>query len=80
MADVVKLLKEMGRKVCAARVVSSRSYSGMLSLRGPKGLGDNIRYTLQESGFEDGDEVVLISKKDLTAMAMLHSTMGQGLD
>lgn len=51
-------------KTCYAKIVTSSAYPWLLSIRGPKGADDGIRHHLTESGFSDGDNVVIVSKAD----------------
>lgn len=57
-------------RVAHLKVVKPRYHDQGLSLRGPKGRGQNDppHPHIAAAGFEDGEDVVLISKADFEAL------------
>lgn len=51
-------------KIAYGRIVQSSAKPGLLSLRGPDGIGNDVRFELSGGGFKADDDVVILPVAD----------------
>ena len=63
-------------KICRLRAVESTTMDGSVSLRGPRGRGarDPARTHITDAGFKPDEEVFLVSRDLLYALAYQHES------
>ncbi len=71
-------MEPKGSKVARLKVVRSTGHEGQMSLRGPKGQGENDppQHHITEAGFQDGDLVVLIPLNVYNSLLDAYAAVG----